>query len=242
MPMRYLNLTLIGTSHIAKQSVNEVRTAITDETDIVAVELDPRRLHALMHNVKNKLSLSDITRVGLTGFLFAAIGAWAQKKLGKVVNISPGADMLAAVKEAKRKNKQVFLIDQDIAVTLNRLSMTITWKEKLRFPYDIIKAVLFRKSEMERLGLKDLDLSKVPPKDLIKKLTDELRQKYPNVHKVLVAERNTIMAKKISALMQQYPDKKIVAVIGAGHEEEMLDLIRNHKETRISYEFSIGPM
>ena len=90
--------------------------------------------------------------------------------------------------------------------------------------------------------LKDLDLSKVPPKDLIKKLTDELRQKYPNVHKVLVAERNTIMAKKISALMQQYPDKKIVAVIGAGHEEEMLDLIRNHKETRISYEFSIGPM
>lgn len=240
MTLHYKNLTLLGTSHIAKQSIQEVKSAITDDIDIVAVELDKQRLYGLLHKVKSKFSLSDIRRVGVSGFLFAVIGAWAQKKLGKVVNISPGADMLAAVKTAKQKNKQIFLIDQDIAITLNKLSKEITWKEKLRIPYDMFISVVFRKREMKRLGIKDFDLSKVPTKDLIHALTEELRVKYPNVHKVIIADRNKVMAKRLSALMHQSPDKKIVAVIGAGHEDDMLELIKKHKEEKITYEFTAG--
>jgi pheromone shutdown protein TraB len=43
---------------------------------------------------------------------------------------------------------------------------------------------------------------------------------------VLVEERNRIMGLKLHALMENHPDKRILAVIGAGHEEELLSLIK----------------
>ena len=148
--MNYKNLSLIGTSHIAQQSVQEVRAAISDDVDVVAVELDRQRLHALLHKQKSKFSIRDIRKIGLTGFIFAVFGAWAQKKLGEVVGVIPGSEMLTAIKLAKENKIPIALIDQDITITLRRLSSTITWKEKLRFPYDAIYAIIFRKKEMKR--------------------------------------------------------------------------------------------
>jgi len=61
--MKYRNLEIIGTSHIARQSLEEVEKAITEgRPDIVALELDNRRLHALMSGEKGKASLKDMGR------------------------------------------------------------------------------------------------------------------------------------------------------------------------------------
>jgi pheromone shutdown protein TraB len=38
------------------------------------------------------------------------------------------------------------------------------------------------------------------------------------------------MAKKLSILSKNKPQEKIMAIIGAGHEEEMLELIKKHSE------------
>ena len=54
---------------------------------------------------------------------------------------------------------------------------------------------------------------------------------------MLVEERNNVMAANLRKIMQRYPDKKIVAIIGAGHEEELLELIK--AEPRITYSFKI---
>jgi pheromone shutdown protein TraB len=47
-------IKIIGTSHVAQDSVNRVSEYIeSHRPDIVAVELDARRAHALMHNVRH---------------------------------------------------------------------------------------------------------------------------------------------------------------------------------------------
>ena len=51
--MMYKNLTIIGTSHIAAESVAKVeRTILKEQPAIVALELDRKRLMALLHPQK----------------------------------------------------------------------------------------------------------------------------------------------------------------------------------------------
>ncbi len=244
--MRYHNLTIVGTSHIARESIEEVEKEVANKPDLVAVELDRLRLEGLLEKKKRKVHLADIFKIGVTGYVFTLIGAWVQKKLGQVVGVMPGTEMLTAIKLAKKNNIPIALIDQDISITLRRLSAAITWKERLRFVYDIFYTVIFRKREMKRLGLEKFDLTKVPAKKLIRKLTQELKKKYPNVYKVLVEERNKVMAKNLAKLMKEDVNKKILAVVGAGHEEDLLDLIKEELKAKdkpnqnITYEFTIS--
>ena len=55
-----------------------------------------------------------------------------------------------------------------------------------------------------------------------------VKKRYPNLYLVLVHERNIYMARNLIGLMKQYPDEKIVAVVGAGHEEAMMNIIKQN--------------
>lgn len=78
--MKYKNLTIIGTSHIAIQSMEEVKKAVEEiKPGIIALELDRKRLYAITHGEKRHLGLRDIFRIGIKGFLFNLIGAWVEK-------------------------------------------------------------------------------------------------------------------------------------------------------------------
>ena len=229
--MKYKNLLFLGTSHIAKQSLEEVKKYIEEEKpSIIALELDEKRLKALMSKGQRKIMLRNIKQIGLKGFLFSLLGAWAEKKLGKLVGVTPGSEMKQAIKLAKKEKIEIALIDQDIEITLKKLSKTITWKEKLNFLIDIIKAV-FIKQEIE------FDLTKVPDKKIIKRLTNKLKERYPNIYKVLIDERNIVIAANIKKLMDSNQNKKILVILGAGHIDDVLELI---KEPKISYSFSIS--
>ena len=230
--MKYQNLTIIGTSHIARQSLEEVRKAIEeDNPDIVALELDSKRLHSLFRKNEDKISFYSIRRIGLKGFLFSLLGAWAEKKLGNLVGVAPGSEMKTAIKLARKNKIKIALIDQDIEITLKRFSKSITWKEKWNFIVDIIKAVFSGKKEIE------FDLTKVPDKKIIKTLVDKVKQRYPNIYKVLIEERNIFMANNLRQIINSNKDKKILAIIGAGHEEDILNLI---KTSNISYSFNLS--
>jgi len=229
--MKYNNLTIIGTSHIAKQSLDEVEEAIENgKPDIIALELDRRRLYSLF-NKPGRIRIYDIKRVGVKGFIFSLIGAWAEKKLGKMVGVMPGSEMKKAVRLAKKNKIRIALIDQDIEITLKRFSKSLTWKEKWNFIADITKAIFVRKKVIE------FDLTKVPDKKTIKKLVGKVKKRYPNIYNVLIEERDHVMAENLRKIMEKYPEKKILAIIGAGHEEDIIKLI---KKPSISYSFSIG--
>jgi len=229
--MNYKNLMVIGTSHIAKQSLEDVKKAIEGwKPDIIALELDRRRLYSLFKK-PGKIRIYDIKRVGIKGFIFSLVGAWAEKKLGKMVGVAPGSEMKKAVILAKKNGIKIAMIDQDIEVTLRRFSQSLTWKERWNFIADIVKAIFFRKDIVE------FDLTKVPSKKVIKKLVSQVKKRYPNVYKVLIEERNNVMAQNLRKIIEMHPEKKILAIIGAGHEEDILGLI---KKPGISYSFSVG--
>ena len=229
--MNYKNLVFLGTSHIAKQSLEEVKKHIVKEKPvIIAIELDKKRLPALMSS-SHKVDLKAIKVVGLKGFLFSLFGAWAERKLGKLVGVAPGSEIRQAVKIAKKEKIKIALVDQDIEITLRRLSQEFTWKEKFNFLFDIIKAIFLRKKEI------DFDLRTVPDKKIIKKLIDKLKERYPNLYKVLIEERNKVIAHNLKKLMAQNPDNKILVILGAGHVDDVLELV---KEPEVKYSFSFS--
>ena len=213
--MRTFNqLHLLGTSHIAKQSVEEIKEAFARlNPDIVAIELDKSRLQALLSG-ESKVSIKHLPAVGIQGWLFAKLGGWASKKLGKMVGVDPGAEMKTAIELGKEHKKRIALIDQPIEITLKRFSKALTWKEKGRMVADMFR------------GRKEtFDLSKVPQEELITTLIGELKGRYPSMYKVLIEERNIYMADKLKKLGELYPESTILAIVGAGHVQGMAELI-----------------
>ncbi|MBI2564429.1 TraB/GumN family protein [Candidatus Woesearchaeota archaeon] len=225
--MRFKNIMLIGTSHIAKQSVQEVKRAIEEERpEIVALELDPKRLQALFSNKKgSRLTWKDIKKIGVKGWLFSIIGSWIEHKLGQKVGVAPGTEMLNAFKIAKKQGAEVALIDQDIEITLRKFSKALSWKEKWYFIVDIVKG-LFGRTEIT------FDISKVPDEKLIHELLKKVKKRYPNLYRVLVLERNKVMARRLATLSAKFPEKNIVAVVGAGHESDIIELLKKYLNKR----------
>ena len=219
----FKNLTIIGTSHIALQSIKEVKEAIKlIKPSIIALELDSLRFQKLTSkNKKNNL----LKGIGSRGFLLNLVGAWAEKKLGEKVNISPGSEMKAAIEIAKKENIKLALIDQDIRITLKNLSKNFTLKEKLRFLKDLLLSMFTNKNKI------NIDLTKVPEKDFIKKIIKEVKEKYPNLYKALVEDRNKVMAANLITLINI--NKPVLAIVGAGHEEDLIKevkwLLKNKK-------------
>ncbi|MBW3011887.1 TraB/GumN family protein [Candidatus Woesearchaeota archaeon] len=219
--MQVDNLSILGTSHIARQSLEEVRARIESfKPDIVALELDKRRLIALLSKKKPKPSLRDIKYVGLKGFMFNLFGAYIEKKLGKMVGVKPGSEMKLAYLIAREKHLKIALIDQKIEITLRNFSKSFTWKERFRFGWDIIKSAITRKPQIQ------FDLSSVPNEELIERMVSVVKQRYPSFYKVLVEDRNNVMATNLAHLIKTFQGQRIVAVVGAGHEKELADLVK----------------
>lgn len=220
--IKFKNITIVGTSHISIESINEISDFITqNKPEIVCLELDKKRFLGLLN--KTKLAFKDIFNLGVKSFLFNLIGSYVEKKLGKIVGVSPGDEMLAAVNLAKKFNLKLKLIDQDIEITLKRLIKGLTFKEKFRFILDILKGLIYRKPIIE-----PFDLRKVPPKKTIRKLVSLVKKRYPSVYKTLIEERNEIMAKHLKELMLNNKEDKILAIVGAGHEDGIIEILEGN--------------
>ena len=138
--------------------------------------------------------------------------------------------MKEAIKLAKKNKIKVALIDQDIEITLKRFSKSLTWKEKWYILADIFKGVILRKKEI------DFDLKTVPDKKIVDKIIKKVKKRYPSIYRVLIEERNQIMANNLQNLIEKNKEKSIVAIIGAGHEDSILKLI---KKPPVSYSFTV---
>lgn len=209
------NLTILGTSHIALESINEVTRAIEElKPDIIALELDLKRFKKLTSKEKHKFSLSDIRQ---KGFLINLIGAYIERYLGKKVGILPGAEMKKAIYLAKKNNIKIALIDQDISLTLKKLKENFTLKEKLK----LIKTIFTAPFTARKFSI---DLRKVPEQKLINKLTLQVKKDYPSVYNVLIEDRNKIMSENLINLMKE--NKKVLAIVGAGHVSGMEKILK----------------
>ena len=53
----------------------------------------------------------------------------------------------------------------------------------------------------------------------------QMKERYPNVYKTLVEDRNVFMFKRIVKLLRKFPDKKLLVVVGAGHKEGIEEML-----------------
>lgn len=216
------SLLIVGTSHVSTESVRQVKNAFKEFIpDIVALELDQNRAHALLHDTKRPKNLTLLKTLGLGGFLFFLFGELVQKKIGKVVNIEPGKEMLTGLKIGMNNNCKIALIDRKIELTLQRFSKYFKKRELLKFIIDIIFSP-FSKNDIGKI-----DFSKVPQSEVIDKVLGHVKKRYPSLYKILIDERDRYMAKHLLLIMKDNPGKKILAVVGAGHVKGIKKYLRH---------------
>ncbi len=218
------NILLIGTAHVSKKSVNEVKKAVSNfQPDVVAVELCESRFKALTEKAKWENTPVTSLLKGNKVYLILAqtFLASIQRKIGKDLGVEPGAEMVAAIKAAKEKNLDVTLVDRDISITLKRAWKTMKFREKFRLMWEFLKAVVgFEEEELEQIDLKEL-----MKQDVISAMMKEFGKIAPGASHVLIDERDQYIASKILDASEN-GKRKIVAVVGAGH----LQGIKKHIE------------
>jgi len=207
------NIILVGTAHISKESVKEVKKAIEEHNpDIVAIELCKRRHEAITK--KDKWESTPITKLLKSNNAYLMLAqiflSSIQRKLGKEYGVEPGSEMIAAMKEAEKHGLKVALVDRDITITLKRAWRKMGIREKFRLTWEFLKAMLgFDDEELE-----ELDLKKLMDQDVISALMEEFGEIAPSATDVLIHERDKYIAKKI---LDESKKGKVVAVVGAGH-------------------------
>ncbi len=211
-----MEIKIIGTSHISKDSVKEIKKTIDEfKPDIVCVELDVNRYKSLFQKRRGNLKLSHISKLGLFGFLFYLIGSISQKVLSRKVGSKPGVDMRSAIIEAKRVGAKVALIDQDISITLRNMSKRVPFPEKLKlFAYVLFGGFISKK----RIKF---NLKSVPKDSVVKTLVSEMKHKFPSFYKALVSDRDRYMQKQVKMIADKFPEAKILIIVGAGHKSSL---------------------
>jgi pheromone shutdown-related protein TraB len=229
-------ITIVPTSHIARESIRAIRETIEKEgPDCIAVELDPGRYQALQEGEGSMLEA--LRALGPATFLFYYVLKKMQDSLGRAVGMVPGSDMLEAVRISKEKGIGLALIDRDIADTFLRIKV-IPAKEKLRLLALAFKAAvgLGISSKIKKPGKETIDLSKVPPEKVVEEAMDLLKEQFPQLHRILVEERNLYMARRILDLSKGC--QSMVVVVGAGHAKGIRELLEKKQEPSISYSFT----
>ena len=201
---------LVGTAHVSKQSVEDVRVTVKlVHPDTICVELCPSRYRALMdRDGWRKMDIMRVIRERKTPFLLAQlILSSFYRKLGDQLGIQPGADMAEGVRLSKETDAQLVLADREVEVTLKRTWRHLGFVEKLKMIGQLLMGLIFA-------GKIDDDvIESLKKKDQMEILMDAFADEFPEVKRRLIDERDIYLAQKI----REAPGKSIVAIVGAGH-------------------------
>ena len=117
---------LLGTAHVSRQSVEQVKTLITEQKpDTVCVELCASRYQTLRQSESwQNMDIIKVIREKKAFLLLSnLILAAFQKRIASKLDIKPGQEMMQAIESAEAVNAHIHLADREIRVTLAR-----TWR------------------------------------------------------------------------------------------------------------------
>ncbi|MBC7119029.1 MAG: TraB/GumN family protein [Methanobacteriaceae archaeon] len=220
--MEIEHLKIIGTAHVSKNSMEEVKEIIhAEKPDVVAVELDVGRYQKLMREKlglkeDDQFSVKDLMRgENISLFLISGLLTYLQNKIGDELGVKPGSEMLAAIEAAEEVGAKIALIDRDIRITMQRIIDSMSLREKLRFLFNILLS-FFKKDEIE-------DVESLKSEDTLDEVMEYFKDISPQAYHVLVDERDAYMARKLLEI----PEDKVVAVVGAGHKKGIKHYLQN---------------
>ena len=217
------DIHLIGTAHVSKESIDEVKNTIREESPaLVCVELDQGRYAAITkHESWEKLNVTKVLKEG-KGFLLLANIALSsfQRRLGNELGVKPGEEMIAAITAAQEMGIEFILCDREMQVTLRRAWARCGFWSKCK-----LLAALFSSAFVnEKLSAEEIENLK--NKNELDGMMAELANYLPAVKETLIDERDRYLAIKIweaagkangAASGGSGSAGCTLAVVGAGH-------------------------
>ena len=201
---------IIGTAHVSRESVHEVRSVIEQETpDRVCVEIDQSRYRTLNNSTEwMNLDIRKVLRER-KGFLLLANLALAalQRRMGLELGVRPGEEMLEAIAAANDHEIPFSLCDREIQITMRRAWMKAGLWGRMKMLSALLASVFTRED------LDHEEIEKLKEKGALHSMLDELADYLPVVKEVLIDERDRYLASRI----YDAAGRKVVAVVGAGH-------------------------
>ncbi|EGG25294.1 hypothetical protein DFA_03543 [Cavenderia fasciculata] len=160
------------------------------------------------HNKRATLSemIALVKENGLPGLL-QVLMAEMIRKAGNQSKVGPGAEFITAYLESKKVGAKIVLGDRLVEITLQRVWNSLTRWEKIKFVFYLFIASFSEVTEQ------DIDALKNSDEQLVEKLLEEFKEKFPSVVRSIVTERDQYMA----ARLRMSPGRKIVAIVGKGH-------------------------
>ena len=204
------SITLIGTAHISKESIDEVTAYIrANDLDCVAIELDEQRLSALSDKERwRKMDIINVLRKR-QGFLLLAnlVLSGFQRRMGENLGVKPGDEMKAAYEVAVERGIKTAMVDRPIQITLRR-----AWaRNSLWGKCKLLAALLSSAFEKETVDSEQIENLK--NRSEMDSMMSELSAYMPKVKEVLIDERDRYLA----AHIWNAGGTRVAAVLGAGH-------------------------
>lgn len=205
------DIYLVGTAHLSNESVADVETTVEQvRPDAICVELCQGRYQAMTQADNwNKMDIFKVLRRKKAVFLLAQLIMTSfYRRLGEKLGIQPGAEMLKGIEMAKQTGAKLVLADRNIEITLKRVWGYLGFWSKLKLFMQLSGGIIFSGEEIDTDMIEELK-----KKDQLEAVMTEFADKFPEIKKRLIDERDTYLAQEI----RHAPGKTVVAVVGAGH-------------------------
>lgn len=189
-------ITLIGVGHVFAISNQVTQLIRSKRPDVVCIELDRARYQSLR-------SRSRSGRVPIQYSLLAMF----QRKMADKFGVEVGDEMLAAATAAQEIDAKVALVDVDASAMLAMLWKKMTMRERVKLLVGALIGLVSSKETVER------EMEAFQNDD--EAYLNTIGEQFPIIKKVLIDDRNRIMAQRISKVAETHAN--VVAVIGDGH-------------------------
>ncbi|MCU0615288.1 MAG: TraB domain-containing protein, partial [Desulfobacterales bacterium] len=162
---------ILGTAHVSRESAEKVASIIQEEKpDTVCVELCQSRYQSIRQ--KDRWLDMDIINVIkekkafllLTNLLLASF----QKRIAKKLDISPGEEMIQAIKSADETGAEIELVDRDIRVTLSRTWIVMGFWGKIKLLFNLLLSL----GQVD--DIKEEDIERMKQVDILESLLAEV--------------------------------------------------------------------
>ena len=202
---------LLGTAHVSAKSVEEVGAVIEElKPDSVCIELCQKRYDNIKNRdqwkktdvftiIKEKKVLLLMTNLIMSSFY---------KRLGKELDVVPGAEMIKGAEEAQKHGINLVLADRNIDITLKRVWGGLSLWQKAKCAFALFSMLFFPSDKIDKNSVEEMKQG-----DNIGDAMEELAKEFPGIKARLLDERDLYLAEKIRTASGE----KIVAVLGAAH-------------------------
>jgi pheromone shutdown-related protein TraB len=210
---------IVGTAHVSAQSVQDVRdTVAAVRPDTIAIELCEPRYQGLVKKAAwQHTNIFQVVKQGKAMFLLAQLVMQSfYRRLGKQLEVEPGAEMLAGAACAEETGAKLELIDRRIDITLKRVWRHLGFWHRMKLAGVLVEA-MFSSEEIE-----GKDIEALKKQDQLEALMGEMGKAFPEIKMRLIDERDIYLAQKL----RMATGERIVAVVGAGHVPGMLKAIQ----------------